>query len=138
MLAFMWSVKVKIARHLLIAFNFFSFLLFFFFLPSNSFMLVGEPFSGKTKVLHVLADTLSLMKERSYGEEERVIFRTVNPKSITMGQLFGHFDLVSHEVMHVFKIAYSNCLSLSVSSCHVLWLHGACMNVIFNCILTLG
>uniref|UniRef100_A0A8C3RIG8 Dynein heavy chain hydrolytic ATP-binding dynein motor region domain-containing protein n=1 Tax=Cyanoderma ruficeps TaxID=181631 RepID=A0A8C3RIG8_9PASS len=61
------------------------------------FMLVGEPFSGKTKVLHVLADTLSLMKKRGYGEEEKVIYRTVNPKSITMGQLFGQFDLISHE-----------------------------------------
>eukprot|EP00076_Gallus_gallus_P026083 XP_015148870.1 dynein heavy chain 12, axonemal isoform X2 [Gallus gallus] len=63
----------------------------------HGFMLVGESFSGKTKVLHVLADTLSLMKERGYGEEERVVFRTVNPKSITMGQLFGQFDMVSHE-----------------------------------------
>ncbi|XP_030314514.1 dynein heavy chain 12, axonemal [Calypte anna] len=63
----------------------------------HGFMLVGESFSGKTKVLHVLADTLSLMKERGYGEEEKVIFRTVNPKSITMGQLFGQFDLISHE-----------------------------------------
>ncbi|XP_010215324.1 PREDICTED: dynein heavy chain 12, axonemal [Tinamus guttatus] len=63
----------------------------------HGFMLVGESFSGKTKVLHVLADTLSLMKERGYGEEEKVIFRTVNPKSVTMGQLFGQFDMVSHE-----------------------------------------
>lgn len=61
-------------------------------------MLVGEPFAGKTKVLHVLADTLTLMNEKGYGKEEKVIFRTLNPKSITMGQLFGQFDLVSHEV----------------------------------------
>nr|XP_008166211.1 dynein axonemal heavy chain 12 isoform X1 [Chrysemys picta bellii] len=63
----------------------------------HGFMLVGEPFSGKTKVLQLLADTLTLMNEREYGEEEKVIFRTVNPKSITMGQLFGQFDMVSHE-----------------------------------------
>ncbi|XP_063147830.1 dynein axonemal heavy chain 12 [Candoia aspera] len=63
----------------------------------HGFMLVGEPFAGKTKVLHVLADTLSLMNQREYGEEEKVIYRTVNPKAITMGQLFGRFDPVSHE-----------------------------------------
>ncbi|XP_078517697.1 dynein axonemal heavy chain 12 [Lissotriton helveticus] len=62
----------------------------------HGFMLVGEPFAGKTKVLNILADTLSLMNEHG-ADEEKVIFRTVNPKSITMGQLFGQFDAVSHE-----------------------------------------
>ncbi|XP_068180564.1 dynein axonemal heavy chain 12 [Antennarius striatus] len=63
----------------------------------HGFMLVGKPFAGKTKVLHILADTLTLMNERGYGDEEKVILRTLNPKSITMGQLFGQFDQVSHE-----------------------------------------
>ncbi|XP_068600100.1 dynein axonemal heavy chain 12 [Brachionichthys hirsutus] len=63
----------------------------------HGFMLVGKPFAGKTKVLHILADTLTLMNERGYGDEEKVILRTLNPKAITMGQLFGQFDQVSHE-----------------------------------------
>lgn len=69
----------------------------------HGFMMVGDPFAGKSKCLHVLADALSEMKKRgmSSGDEDEVIVkihhRTVNPKAITMGQLFGSFDPVSHE-----------------------------------------
>lgn len=61
-------------------------------------MLVGAPNAGKTCVLNVLAETLCLLKERGLNEEEAVTYRTVNPKSITMGQLFGEFDPITHEV----------------------------------------
>lgn len=65
-------------------------------------MLVGAPNAGKTCVLKVLAETLCLLKERQLSDEEGVIYRTVNPKAITMGQLFGEFDPVTHEVFHSF------------------------------------
>ena len=62
-------------------------------------MLVGEPFSGKTKVLHTLSEMLTLLNDREQMEEQKTLFKTINPKSITMGQLYGMFDPVSHEVL---------------------------------------
>ena len=61
-------------------------------------MLVGEPFSGKTSVLHTLSDMLTLLNDREQMEEQKTVYKTINPKSITMGQLYGMFDPVSHEV----------------------------------------
>lgn len=74
-------------------------------------MLVGEPFAGKTKVLHVLAETMTLMNNRGHTDKEKVIYRTLNPKSITMGQLFGQFDPVSHKVEEPWLILFLKALS---------------------------
>jgi dynein heavy chain len=61
-------------------------------------MLVGEPFGSKSSVMHTMAKAMTLLNERGHTDYEKVIYRTINPKSITMGQLYGQFDPVSHEV----------------------------------------
>ncbi|KAK7490595.1 hypothetical protein BaRGS_00018198, partial [Batillaria attramentaria] len=63
----------------------------------HGFMLVGYPFGGKTCVLNTLRGGMSMLNREGHEEYEAVIERTVNPKSITMGQLYGQFDPVSHE-----------------------------------------
>jgi dynein heavy chain len=61
-------------------------------------MLIGEPFGSKTSVMHTMAEAFCLLSEQGHEDFQKVIFKTINPKSITMGQLYGQFDPVSHEV----------------------------------------
>ena len=63
----------------------------------HGLMIVGLPFSGKTSSYKVLAQALTLMKERGQDKQDDVEFHVVNPKSVTMGQLYGQFDPASHE-----------------------------------------
>lgn len=62
----------------------------------HGFMLVGNPFGGKTSLLRLLAETLNILNEFDQ-REGKVEFETINPKSMSIGQLFGFFNDISHE-----------------------------------------
>ena len=63
----------------------------------HGLMLVGQPFSGKSTCRSVLASALCLLAERQLDGQQPVLSAVINPKSVTMGQLYGEFDDVSHE-----------------------------------------
>ena len=63
-------------------------------------MLVGPTISGKTKCYEVLKDALSSLKGKTTAGGvpfETVRTYVLNPKAITMGQLYGEFDPLTHE-----------------------------------------
>ena len=63
----------------------------------HGLMIVGLPFAGKTSALKVLSGALTELSEKGLMKEMKTHMQVVNPKSITMGQLYGNFDEVSHD-----------------------------------------
>jgi len=63
----------------------------------HGLMMVGDPFSGKSKAMEVLAGALTDLNSKGLMDERKTIINRLNPKSITMGQLYGKSDEVSHD-----------------------------------------
>jgi len=63
----------------------------------HGLMVVGEPFSGKSMCLNVLAGALTELNSKGLMGECKTIINRLNPKAITMGQLYGKADEVSHD-----------------------------------------
>lgn len=68
-------------------------------LVRHGLMLVGYSFGAKTSAYRVLQGALTDLKqeEKLIGIAERTRAVVINPKAITLGQLYGQFDPVSHE-----------------------------------------
>lgn len=54
-------------------------------------VLIGDPLSGKTEILHALAETLSLLRDRGNRIGAAVKLETIVPSTVDDAALFGYF-----------------------------------------------
>ena len=81
----------------------------------HGLMLVGQPFSGKSAAIKVLAGALTDMHAAGQGDEEAVQCRYLNPKSVTLGRLYGESDEVTQEWRDGVLAVYFRALSVDPS-----------------------
>ena len=63
-------------------------------------MLVGFTGSGKTTCYEILADVMTYERKnniRASREYQVVTYQVLNPKAISMGELYGQVDLATQE-----------------------------------------
>ena len=63
----------------------------------HGLMIVGDSFGMKTCMYRTLAKALGELNARGQNDEEKVKIVVINPKSVTMGQLYGEDDPISKE-----------------------------------------
>ncbi|XP_011502202.1 PREDICTED: dynein heavy chain 3, axonemal [Ceratosolen solmsi marchali] len=68
-------------------------------LVRHGLMIVGDTLAGKTSAYQSLANALGELSTNRHAaiKEMRVTYRIINPKAITLGQMYGSFDPISHE-----------------------------------------
>ncbi|KAL6759980.1 dynein heavy chain 6 [Haematococcus lacustris] len=66
-------------------------------LVRHGLMVVGYSYGAKTAICRTLGSALGDLCQQGLLEEQKVQIRVMNPKALYMGQLYGQFDLISHE-----------------------------------------
>ena len=63
----------------------------------HGLMVVGLPFAGKSSAIKLLASALGECASKGLMNESEVTLYLLNPKSITLKQLYGSYDLISKD-----------------------------------------
>lgn len=63
----------------------------------NGIIMIGETMTGKTTAWQALSEIIKEIKSNENANINDVIYRIINPKSISMGQLYGQIDCITQE-----------------------------------------
>ena len=79
-------------------------------LVRHGIMVVGQTCSGKTATIHNLAKGMTKATTDGSSDFEKVEIYTINPKSVTSGQLYGLFDDNTREFVEgILAVTFRKC-----------------------------